>query len=491
MPRTDLTVRDAQFYRFVNVMAKRAKWIRNNLAAGEPASINAELGYGGARLMDVRWMGLKTIERLCECIHCCDGDSLKLRVTGSSAGNIIAYSLAMILAVKGRCCGYDVKQPKRRGTIIDRWLFYCTSGLRIARNIKCACEAIRVTADLLFEMAAVQEHPAWHDSDCNDRHDSGEQDNNSSSSGQVFPGLKSSTHHRIPTNTIQEMFSGKKTAESVLSFSQGTAASGFSDLFIEAPVQYALSMYRAIDRLEGRVGVLYCLSRFLVLFCVVWDKNDGQMNPFFNRCEFYIGARKVTGDGGFLFTDLVGTDSVPLVKLIGNATTPAVEDDVERFNNSVDILMDSIDVKEVVLPWVARVIWQRTLKRLNLKNNKTIVDVRNWRWDGTVPTTRTIRHNDYETKERCQIASDIMTNSAGGYLPDFEKMVNDSTGREGLLCWNYVFELSPLGKHLFSLDRVSALIEASLPLVTPWQLNAVQKRRGRKMVACSPRARLE
>ena len=176
-----------------------------------------------------------------------------------------------------------------------------------------------------------------------------------------------------------------------------------------------------------------------------------------------MGARKIIDDEGFVFTDLVGTDSVPLVKLIGNATTLAVKSDARRFNESVDALMESIDVKEILLPKVARVIWQKILKRLALKNNKTIDDVRNWRWDGVVPSTGFYSFDDYEIKQHHQITSDITTNNFGDYLPNFEKMIIDSTGVNNLLCWNFVFELSPSGQHLFELERVSALIEASLP----------------------------
>ena len=464
MPGADFTVRDVKFYTFVAILAKKAKWIKNNIA--EPASINAELGYGGARLMDVRWTGLKSIEKLCECINYCNGVDLKLRVTGSSAGNVMAYSLAMILAVKGSCCGYDVKKTKRRGGNINRGLFYDASSLRIPQNIKCACEAVRIIADLLLVVVAVQEHPSWHDVD----------DEYPSSFAKEISGC---SRHTIPANTIQEMFSGNETAESVLSFSRGTAASGFSDIFVEAPIQYVIKMYRAIDGLEGRDGDLYSLSRYLLLFCVTWDKEDEHVNPFFDRCEFYIGARKIVDDEGFVFTDLVGTDSVPLVNLISKATTHAVKSDVKRFNESVDILMDSIDVREIVLPKVARFIWRRVQSRLKLRNNKTIGDIKNWKWDGVVSSCRSYTRKDYEITERRQTASDIMTGSGGDYLPDFEKMIIDTTGVQDLLCWNYVFELSPLGKHLFGLERVSALIEASLPLITPFQMKVSQRRRGR------------
>nr|BDV50158.1 MAG: wsv269-like protein [Chiromantes dehaani nimavirus] len=447
MPVDDITVRDVKFYTLAEAIAKRAKWIRKNQISG--TSINVEFGYGGARVMDVRWTGFKSITKLCECLYYCGSDN-KLRVVGSSAGNIITYSLAMVLAMKGKCCGYNVKNPQRRGTSINRRLFYEASGLNIPANINCACECVRIITDLLLEMAAVQEHPAWHD---------GEED------GEEY---------KLSTNTIREMFAGTTTAESVLSFSQGTAASGFSDLFVEAPVQYVLNMYRATEGLEGRVGALYLLSRFLVLFCIEWS-NEYTYNPFFDVCEFYIGARKIVDDEGFVFTDLVGTDSVPLVHL----SPITVLNDVKRFNRSVDTLMDSIDVREIVLPRIAQIIWQT--KRLKLRNNKSLLDLRNWQWSGKVATPRSFPCKDYELTERRQIFADIMTNSAKDYLPDFEKTI---TG--GALCWNYVFELSPLGKHLFQLERISGLFEASLPLITPWQLKVIQKRRGRKLVV--PRA---
>lgn len=379
--------------------------------------------------MDVRWTGFKSIAKLCECLSYCSSD-LKLRVVGSSAGNIITYSLAMILAMKGKCCGYDVKKPRKRETKINRQLFYKASGLCIPANVNCACECVRIISDMLLEVVAVQEHPAWHDDD-----------------------LFNTRWRKLSTNIIREMFAGTKTAESVLSFSRGTAASGFSDLFVEAPVRYVLNMYRAIEGLEGRVGALYTLSRFLVLFCIDWS-NEHVYNPFFDVCEFYIGARKIVDDEGFVFTDLVSTDSVPLVHL--SPTT--VFDDVERFNRSMDILMDSIDVRGIILSHIAPIIWQRMTKRLKLRNNKSLSDLKNWQWSGKVSTPRSFSSKDYELTEQRQISADIMTNSADDYLPDFEKII--TVGSTNLLCWNYVFELSPLGKHLFQLERVSGLSEA-------------------------------
>lgn len=451
MPNDAITVRDVKFYTFAEVVAKRAKWIRNNIPG--TASINVEFGYGGARLMDVRWTGFKSVAKLCECLYYC-GSDLKFRVVGSSAGNIIAYSLVVVLAMKGKCCGYNVKDPQRRGTNINRRLFYEASGLDIPANIKCACECVRIISDWLLETVAVQEHPAWHDDEA---------------------------RRKLSADTIRAMFAGTETAESVLSFSQGTAASGFSDLFVEAPVQYALNMYRAIEGLEGRIGTLYMLSRFLVLFCIDWSK-EHIYNPFFDVCEFYIGARKIVDDEGFTFTDLVGTDSVPLVHL----SPSTLSNDVERFNRSMDTLMDSIDVKEIVLPRIAQIIWQRMTKRLQLRKDKSLHDLRNWRWSGKVSTPRSFPREDYELTERQQIFADIMTNSAGDHLPDFETLITGGSNK--LLCWNYIFELSPLGKHLFQLERVSGLFEASLPSVTPWQINVVHKRRGRRMVVCGTRA---
>lgn len=479
-----ITVRDVKFYTLAEAIAKKAKWIRKKTSG--TASINVEFGYGGARLMDVRWTGFKSIAKLCECLYYC-GSDLKLRVVGSSAGNIIVYSLAIILAMKGKCCGYNVRNPQRRGTNINRQLFYEASGLVIPENINCACECVRMITDLLLEVVAIQEHPAWHDDNDDEekrREEGGEGEEDTV--GEAHPGFGFNTKHELSTDTVREMFAGTKTAESVLSFSRAMPASGFSDLFVEAPVQYVLNMYRAMEGLEGRVGALYTLSRFLVLFCVQWS-NDHVCNPFFDVCEFYIGARKIVDDEGFVFTDLVGTDSVPLVHL--SPATATVLNEVERFNRSVDILMDSIDVREIVLPRIAQIVWQRMTRRLKLRNNKSLSDLRSWRWSGKVSTARSFNPEDYELTERRQTVADIMTNSAKDYLPDVEETITG--GSKNLLCWNYIFELSPLGKHLFQLERVSGLFEASLPLITPGQLKVIQKRRGRKIVACGPRERVE
>lgn len=461
-----LTVRDAKFFSFAEALATRARWVRQNLAPGTSVSINAELGYGGARLMDVRWTGPKSISKLCDCLYYCNRD-IKLRVVGCSAGNIIAYSLGVLLGLKGRCCGYDVKNPKKNGNNIRRDLFFQASGLKIPDSMDCACECVRLIADLLLEVVAVQEHPSWHKNN-DDDHDQ--------------ESLRPNFNHKLSTDIIKEMFEGKKTAESILVFSQGTAASGFSDLYVEAPIQYLLNTFRAIDGLEGRLGVFYLLSRFLIICCTDWKCGEDYINPFFERCELYIGARKNTGDEGFVFSDLVGTQSVPLISLDNLSN---LKEDVDRFNKSVDLLMESIDVREIVFPRLAQVVWQRRIKRLRLKENNTLL--KNWKWNGQLSTVRFYSNTDFEVVNHRQNTVDIMTNNANGYLPDFEMMVLLLKAPEKTLCWNYVFEISPLGKHLFNLERVSGHFEASLPNLTPWQLKVTQTKKGRKMAVYTPR----
>ena len=409
-------MRDIRFYNFAVAISRKAKQLKSISNTSNSLSINVEFGYGGARLMDVRWTGFKSITKLCECLYYCNS-SLKLRVVGSSAGNVIVYSLATILAMKGKCCGYNIQHPQKRGRIINRRLFYEATGLDIPENIECACEGIRTIFDFLLEEAAVKEHP---------------------------------TAQRVPTtDAIREMFAGTQTAESLIT--QRVAA--FSNLFENAPVRYALSLYRAISGLEGRVGTVYSLSRYLLLFCIEWV-NERAANSFFDVCEFYIGARKIVDDEGFVFTDLVGM--VPLVHL----SPITFLDDVKRFNTSVDILMESIDVRGIILPYIFLVIWQQTIKRLKLRNDKSLSRIRNWRWNGKISTPRSFSREDYEMIVESQISADIMTNSDNEYLPDFEKVI--TRGADNFSCWNYIFELSPRGKHLFQLERVSGVFEAGL-----------------------------
>nr|BDT63114.1 MAG: wsv269-like protein [Sicyonia whispovirus] len=76
-----------------------------------------------------------------------------------------------------------------------------------------------------------------------------------------------------------------------------------------------------------------------------------------------------------------------------------------------------------------------------------------------------------------------MKGARGNWLPDFEAVAAQADRRHRgkasneceFLCWNYVFELSPLGKHLFRLERLAALYEAFLPTMTPWLLKAAKK----------------
>lgn len=431
------TVRDAKFFSFVDSLTEQARHASEKLSSF-PVSINAEIGYGGARLMDVRWTGFGSISKLCQCLFYCSSDNIKLRLVGSSAGNIVVFSLAVVLGIKGVCCGYDVRYPKKRGASLRRDLFLRATGLKIPDDVDCACECVRRIADLLLEAVAVQEHPAW-------------------------PG-----HTKLlPVHLIKDLFEGRETAESILAFGRGTAASGYSDLYMESPVQYVLNMYRALDGLEGRVGALYLLSRFVIMFCTTWSI-DAAVNPLQGRCEMYIGSRKISGDEGFMFTELVDTDLIPLIRLpFGDAS---IFKDANIFNRGVDVLMDSIDVREIVFPRIAEVLWRREMKRMRLRTDTTLTDIENWRWSSRVSSPRSFSRRDFETVDHHQVSADIMTNNQDSHLPDFEAMILKSVSPPRPLCWNYVFEISPQGKHLFPLERVSALFEASLPLITPWQL---------------------
>ncbi|KAK7083450.1 hypothetical protein SK128_000854, partial [Halocaridina rubra] len=199
------------------------KRILENTLACLQASINAELGYGGARLLDVRFTGRECIDELTRCIHYCDGENLKLRIVGSSAGNIIVYILAFLMGVRGQCCGYDVNDRKRRLLITNKEAFFNMSGLHLPESVFCACDGVRAICDLFLEVAALQEHPAWHEP-------------KRTASGTNYPGLVFNQQRLLPTKTIQEILYNERTMEQILEFSEGTAASGFSDLYVEAPV---------------------------------------------------------------------------------------------------------------------------------------------------------------------------------------------------------------------------------------------------------------
>nr|BDU62194.1 wsv269-like protein [Chionoecetes opilio bacilliform virus]GAV93252.1 hypothetical protein SCV_132 [Chionoecetes opilio bacilliform virus] len=473
-----ITVRDINFYRFASVLALRAKHASLTLNS-IPVSINAEIGYGGARLMDVRWTGFETISMLCDCLFYCS-DNVKLRLVGSSAGNIIIYSLAMVLGMKGVCCGFDTKNPQRRGRSLRRDIFKRATGLVIPEDVECVCECVRRISDLLLEVVAIQEHPAWHNND---------------SEGSNISNIKFTSRHELSTEIIKELFEGKETAESILSsIGKGTAASGFSDLYIEAPVQYVLNMYRAIDGLEGRVGALYLISRFMILFCAKWYDMES-VETLRGRCGLYIGAKKSSGNEGYIFSDII--DDVPLYRLpLGQNKTDIIMEDVDTFNMGMDMLMDSIDVREIIrdasmVTRVVEAVWSEELRRLRVRTNATFLDVENWRWSGRISSPRIFDHGDFEIMSREQTTTDIMTNNKGGTLPDFEAMVIRSASREFTptpLCWNYIFEISPQSKHLFPLERVSVIFEASTPQISDWQLKVLHKRNGRNVFVFGTRA---
>ncbi|AAK77801.1 ORF132 [White spot syndrome virus] len=483
------SVRDVKFYTFMNVLAEKAKKIqRLNKDKGWRTSINAEIGYGGARLMDVRFTGRKSMDELARCLYNCDGEYTTLRLVGSSAGNIIVYSLAFIMGIRGECCGFNVNNRLRMGKIIDRELFYKITGLNFPETVKCTCDGVRAICDLFLEVAALQEHPAWHET----KEVGKKQQQHFNEFGSQYPGTKFNKRHKLSTKIIQQMFSEEKTMEQVLAFSEGTAASGFSDLYVEAPIQYVVNMYRAISNMEGRVGAMYNLSRVLILLCSRWEKKPGYKNDFYSKCEMYIGSKKIVDDESFIFTDLITGDLVPLVRL-----APSNEDiqrDVIRFNDSTDILMDSIDVRDVVLPVLSKIIWQNVSARLKLRNNKSLSKLAKWKWNGMVSTHDNFDSNDYVIEHKRQLAADIMSDSLSkNHLPNFSKTITEYDEKENkttpLICWNYIFELSPMGKHLFPLEEVCGFYEASLPLITPWQLKVVQKKRGRQMVIYGPRKR--
>lgn len=460
------TVRDAKFYEFCSAMALQAKETPER-------TINAEVGYGGARLMDVRWLGRSSIDKLVDCLFQLDSKKkAKLNMTGASAGNVVMASLAIILPMRYICCGLNNNKREER-FLLNPANFKKNVGFELPD--KCTCEAVRRIFDFFLELTALTEHPFWYEYS-NDA--SGETDDldggyEERKKWRCSPEIKQP--HGISQLTVKALFDGSETVESLLAISE-EAASAFSNLYIYAPVRYAYSMYRAITGIQGKVAISYIISRYLISECSYRATGSSDIpdpDGLQDILSIKIGSKNLDSNE-YVFDDIL--DYRPLTRIVH--TTQNIDDyavheryldDMEATNSLVDILINSVDVRDIVFPMLSEIIWKRKHKRLRLKTSSTDLhrDIKTWTWDGKVPSLDDYDDLFLEEGTTPQITVDIMSNT-NGHLPNFTDITEQGA--------NYIFELSPVSKHLFEIDKVNGLFEASLPALNAFQIKAAHIR---------------
>ena len=478
------TVRDAKFYEFCSAMALQAKETPER-------TINAEVGYGGARMMDVRWLGRSSINKLVDCLfHLDSKKKAKLNMTGASAGNMVMASLAIILPMRYICCGLNNKKREER-FLVNSANFRKNVGFEIPDQ--CACEAVRRIFDFFLELTALTEHPSWYEYSNNVREayypDDDEDRVVHIYAGEKFgrgkklrgsPENRPKPPHYISQFTVKALFDGSETVESLLAFSE-EAASGFSNLYIDAPVRYAISMYRAYAGIQGKVAISYIISRYLISECsykAVGSSDIPDFDGLLDILSIKIGSKKLDSNE-FVFDDILHyrplTRIIHITRDVDNyAAQENYLSDMEAMNSMVDILINSVDVRDIVFPILSEIIWNRKHKRLRLKTSSIDLtrDVKVWTWDGKIPSFDDYDRLLLEEGIITQATVDIMSNTEG-HLPNFTEITEEGA--------NYIFELSPVSKHLFEIDKVNGLFEASLPALNAFQIKAAHIRNGHKI----------
>jgi hypothetical protein len=462
------TIRDTSFHWLYRAMGFKAE--------DDPGStINLELGYGGARLLDCRWLGPLAYEEIVNVLFRLQEGGGKLNIVGSSAGNVIAASLAMILPIRHACCGFDTEDRKRRyKTDVNK--FERSTNLRIPTGEDlCACDTIRRIYDFLFEITALSEHPSWHDYKL------------ANVEKDVVPGtrrepkmdiflktIRSTPVKQLKYDMISDIFEGTRTVESTLYFSD-EVASAFTLMYTNEPLRYATVMYRIVDDLQGKMILAYMLSRYLLTQCILSVMPpDGDAQQLQETCTIHLGSKNLNTNE-FVFTDI--TKLRPLTRFLDNSPTVAADEryekDAEAMNEILTKLVSGVDMRDMAFPVISDFIWKRKSKMLNVRGDEASRAVAAaWQWDGNVPS-----YDRYDSRllKRVVLSQnnvDIMTGSKG-HLPNYAEAVGGGS--------NYIFELSPLGKHLFSVDEVSGLFEACTPGLNIFQLKSAHNREGNKI----------
>lgn len=466
------TIRDSSFHWLCRAMGLKAE--------DDPGStMNLEFGYGGARLLDCRWLGPLAYEEFVNVVFRLQEGGGKLNIVGSSAGNVIATSLAMVLPVRYYCCGFDTEDRKRRYKT-DVKKFARATNLRIPTGEDlCACDTIRRIYDFLFEITALSEHPSWHDyKTTNVEKESAPGTIREPKMDIQLKKMRSTPVKQLKYDMISDIFEGTRTVESTLYFSD-EVASAFTLMYTSEPLRYATVMYRIVNDLQGKMLLAYMLSRYLLTQCLLPPQtplltDDGvtqQLQPIYT---IHLGSKNLNTNE-FVFTDI--TKPRPLTRFLDDSPTTAAaekyEKDAEAMNEIIIKLMSSVDMRDMAFPVVSDLIWKRKSRLLNVRGDEASRAAASvWQWDGNVPS-----YDRYDSRllKRVVLAQnnvDIMTGSSG-YLPNYAEAMGGGS--------NYIFELSPLGKHLFSVDEVSGLFEACTPGLNTFQLKSAHNRTGDKI----------
>lgn len=461
------TIRDTSFHWLCRAMGFKAE--------DDPGStINLEFGYGGARLLDCRWLGPLAYEELVNVLFKLQEGGGKLNVVGSSAGSVIAASLAVLLPVRRACCGFD-PENRKRSFKTDANKFERATNLRIPTDEdRCACDTVRRIYDFLFEMTALSEHPSWHDY----KVDAGEVEN-------VPPGtrrepkteiflkkMRSTPVKQLKYDMIADIFEGTRTVESTLYFSD-EVASAFTLMYANEPLRYATVLFRIVNDLQGKMMLAYMLSRYLLTQCLQGEASlppEGGGGDDSQTYTIHLGSKNLNTNE-FVFTDI--TQLHPLTRFLVDSPTVGdaadrYEKDAEAMNEIVIKLMASVDMRDMAFPVVSDFIWKRKSKMLNVRGDEASREVAAaWLWDGTVPSYERYDSRLLKRVILPQNHVDIMTGTRE-YLPNYAEAMGGGS--------NYIFELSPLGKHLFSVDEMSGLFEACTPGLNTFQLKTTHNR---------------
>ena len=440
------TLRDASFFNMCRAMKIQALDMPGY-------NINMECGYGGARLLDCRWLGPVVFDEIADCIKILErGNGGSLNIVGASAGNVISASLAILLPLRHICCGFD-NTDRRRRFQVDRNAFVVATNLDIPPEDLCACDTVRRIYDFIFEITALSEHPSWHN----------EAD---------ISKTRSNSNEKLSCKTISNIFSGKETVESSLRYCD-KVASAFNNMYVSEPIRYLAVMYRVIDDLQGKMNLAYILSRHLLTRCATLRCPSEEIGPnSVTPLSIFISSKDIELNR-FVFTDI--THIKPLSRLApGLELGPCdYKKDAEAMNEMLRTLISGVDVREILFPYVSEIFWRGKNELLGLREDADPETVlRGWKWDGKVPSYD--RHDIRLIKRTVfpQNTVDIMSNTKG-HLPNFTEAVGGGA--------NYIFEISPLGKHLFSTDSVNGLFEACTPGLNVFQVMATRPRQGNRI----------